>query len=92
MANYKLANQAKQDILKIYANGVETFGEKVAEKYFHELYNHFESISKNPFAFESVDHIKTGYRRCPCKSNSIYYRINQNVVEIMIIIGSQEMK
>lgn len=92
MDNYKLSNQAKQDIIRIYNYGVETFGEQIAETYFNELFNHFESISKNPFAFESVDYIKTGYRRCPCKSNSIYYRINQNIIEIMTIIGSQQMQ
>ena len=33
-----------------------------------------------------------GYRRCPCGSDTIYYRINDNMVEIMAIVGMQDLK
>jgi toxin ParE1/3/4 len=39
-----------------------------------------------------VDYIKAGYRRCPCGSDTIYYRINDNIVEIMAIVGMQDLK
>lgn len=39
----------------------------------------------------SVDYIKKGYRRCVCGVDSIYYRINQNIVEIMAIVGRQDL-
>jgi len=48
-------------------------------------------IAQRPFSFESVDYIKKGYRRCVCGSDSIYYRINNGSVEIMAIIGRQEL-
>jgi toxin ParE1/3/4 len=44
-----------------------------------------------PFSFESVDYIKTGYRRCACGSDSIFYRLNNGVVEIMAIVGRQDL-
>ena len=46
----------------------------------------------NPFAFESVDYIKEDYRRCICGVDSIYYRIRNNEVEIMTIIGKQDLE
>ncbi len=36
-------------------------------------------------------YIRKGYRRCVCGSDSIFYRINNDVVEIMAIIGKQDL-
>lgn len=63
------------------------FGVKQADKYFDAFFDNFELISKNPFLFESVDHLRKGYRNCPCQSDSMYFRLNEDVVEIMAIIG-----
>jgi len=38
-----------------------------------------------------VDHIKKGYKRCVCGSDSIYYKLNNDLVEIIAIIGSQDL-
>lgn len=46
----------------------------------------FTSDAQRPFSFESVDHIKPGYRRCVCGSDSLYYRIHGDMVEIMASI------
>ena len=45
----------------------------------------------NPYSFELVDHIRKGYRRCPYGSDSIYYKLNEGMVEIMAIVGRQEI-
>lgn len=91
MANYKLSNVAKNDLIRIYKYGVKYFGIKQADKYFHNFFNYFEIISQRPFSFESVNHIKQGYRRCICGVDSIYYRINNSEIEIMAIIGKQDI-
>jgi len=94
MANYRLSNTAKEDLIRIHHYGVRTFGEKQADKYFDSFFEYFDRISKSPYSFESVDYIKIGYRRCVCGSDSIYYIINGNdkVIEIMAIIGRQDLK
>ncbi len=92
MSNYKLSNEAKDDLIRIHHYGVEKFGEKQADKYFNAFFDCFEMIAERPFAFQSVDFIKQGYRRCPCGAESIYYRVVNDVVEIMAIIGRQELK
>lgn len=69
--------------------GVQRFGLKQAEIYFHTFFTHFEIIVKNPFLFEAVDFIKPGYRRCVCGVDTIYFKINSEVIEIMTIIGRQ---
>lgn len=91
MANYRLSNAAKEDLIRIHHYGVEKFGIIQADKYFNTFFEHFDIIANNPFSFESVDYIKEGYRRCVCGSDSIYYRINNSIVEIMAIVGQQDL-
>lgn len=92
MANYKLSHAAKDDLIRIYHYGVEQFGMSQADKYFDSFFKYFDIISQQPFAFESIDYIKKGYRRCACGSDSIYYRIDNGIVEIMAIVGGQDLK
>ena len=91
MAKYKLSNTAKEDLVRIHHYGVEKFGMTQADKYFNSFFEYFEIIAQRPFSFESIDFIKEGYRRCTCGSDSIYYRINNDIVEIMAIIGKQDL-
>lgn len=92
MAKYRLSNDAKEDLIRIHHYGVEKFGISQADKYFHSFFEYFDIISERPYSFESVDFIKKGYRRCVCGSDSIYYRIVNETVEIMAIIGRQDLK
>ncbi len=91
MMNYKLSNVAKQDLIRIHQYGVKNFGESQADKYFEGFFVNFELIAERPLAFESVDYIKQGYRRCVCGVDSIYFRINGEIVEIIAIIGRQDL-
>ena len=91
MAKYKLSNAAREDLIRIHHYGVKKFGMAQADKYFNSFFEYFDIITQRPFSFESVDFIKKDYRRCVCGSDSIYYRINDNVIEIMAIIGRQDL-
>ena len=91
MAKYRLSNDAKEDLIRIHHYGIEKFGMSQADKYFNTFFEYIDIIAQRPFSFESVDYIKKGYRRCVCGSDSIYYRINKDVVEIMAIVGRQDI-
>ncbi len=92
MANYRISNEAKEDLIRIHHYGVKKFGMAQADKYFESFFVYFDIIAQRPFSFESVDFIKKGYRRCVCGSDSIYYKINDGIIEIMTIIGRQDLK
>ncbi|WP_298507079.1 type II toxin-antitoxin system RelE/ParE family toxin [uncultured Maribacter sp.] len=92
MAKYKLSNSAKEDLIRIHHYGVKKFGMSQADKYFDSFFKYFDIIAQRPYSFESVDFIKNGYRRCVCGSDSIYYRINDDTAEIMVIVGKQDLK
>ena len=91
MAKYRLNNEAKEDLIRIHQYGVEKFGMTQADKYFNSFFKYFDIIAQQPYSFESVDHIRNGYRRCACGSDSIYYRIINGLVEIMAIVGRQDL-
>ncbi len=91
MANYRLSEAAKDDLIRIHQYGVRSFGEAQADRYFHAFFEQFDAIAANPYLYQSVDYIRQGYRRCVCGVDSIYYRIIDNTVEVMRIIGKQDI-
>jgi toxin ParE1/3/4 len=91
MAKYRLSNEAMDDLIRIHHFGIENFGISQADKYFDTFFEYFDIIAQRPFSFESVDYLKKGYRRCVCGSDSIYYRLNNDIVEIMAVIGRQDI-
>lgn len=91
MAKYRLSNHAKEDLIRIHHYGTQKFGMSQADKYFDSFFEQFEIIAQQPFSFNSVDYIRKGYRRCVCGIDNIYFRVNENVVEIMAIVGRQDL-
>lgn len=91
MAEFRVSNTVREDLIRIHHYGVKKFGITQADKYFESFFEYFEIISERPFSFESVDFIKKGYRRCVCGSDSIFFKVNEDIVEIMTIIGRQDL-
>jgi len=91
MANYRISNQAKEDLIRIHQFGVHKFGVSQADLYFNSFFEHFKLIAERPLSFETVAFIKPGYRRCVCGIDSIFYKLHENEVEIMTIAGRQDI-
>ena len=78
-------------MIRIHHYGVIKFGLVQADKYFEAFFECFNTIANQPFSFESVDYIKEGYRRCVCGVDSIFFKVNGDIVEIIAIIGRQNV-
>ncbi len=91
MGKYRLSEEAKDDLIRIHQYGVQKFGEVQADRYFSTFFDQFELIASQPLVYQAVDYIRPGYRRCVCGVDSIYYRIVDDTVEIMSIIGRQDV-
>lgn len=91
MAKYRLSNAAKEDLIRIHHYGVEKFGITQADKYFETFFEYFDMIAQRPYSFQCVDYIKKGYRCSVCGADSIFYRVKDDIVEIMAIIGRQDL-
>jgi toxin ParE1/3/4 len=90
--NLKISAGADSDLDLIYEYGFRQWGEEKADIYYDGLINHFSQLCDNPFIYAAVDEIRVGYRRSVCGMHSVYYRITNDDVEIMAIIGKQDTK
>ena len=91
MANYRINEDAKADLQRIYRRGVLEFGEEQADRYFDAFFERFDELAVQPYHYQAVDEIRSGYRRSVCGVDSIYYRIVDSTVEIMRILGQQDI-
>ena len=89
--NYKINQVAKDDLKRIYEYGFHNYGEAKADEYYQTFFDRFEQLVGKPCLYQTVDHIREGYRRSVCGADSIYYRINGDTIEIMRILGQQNM-
>ena len=91
MGTYRLTEDAKDDLIRIYRRGLREFGEVQADAYFNAFFERFELLADQPLAYAAVEDIRVGYRRSVCGVDSIYYRVQGEIVEIMAIIGQQDL-
>jgi toxin ParE1/3/4 len=92
MGSYKLSQQARADLKRIWLYGVKNHSQLRADHYHQGMLAHFAKIADQPYLFQAVDNIRAGYRRSVYGTESIYYRINGNTVEIMTILRSQDIE
>lgn len=90
MANYKLSEDAEADLIRIHQYGVKVHGEAQADAYYNAFFDHFEQIAEHPLIYPAVNYIRESYRRSVCGVDSVYYRIEDKIVEIMAIIRQQD--
>ena len=55
------------------------------------FFRHFVQLAAQPYLYPAVDGIREGYRRSVCGRDSVYYRVEADTIEIMAIIGRQDL-
>ncbi len=90
MARYELTIAADEDFEKILNFGIDTFGLDQALEYQNGMKRRFDELSEQPRRYAAVSHIRKGYRRSVYGSHSIYYRIEEQGVVIVRILGQQD--
>ena len=91
MPNYSLSKAAEKDFENIFNYGIDQFGLAQAITYQTGLKNRFMAISKNPFLYNAVPHIKKDYRRSVYGSHVIYYKVDKPIIRIIRILGRQDI-
>jgi toxin ParE1/3/4 len=91
MASYKVSPEAEADLYRIWLYGLEQWGLAAADRYNAAFFKHFEQLAEQPLLYPAVDDLRQGDRRSVCGSDSVYYRIEGQIVEIMAIIGQQDV-
>ena len=86
---YRISEAAEDDLFSIAEYGDIHYGEAQSDLYGQGLEQRFAQIAEQPYLYQSVDHIKPGYRRSNYRAHQIYYRMTDQGIEIMRIIGKQ---
>lgn len=87
---YRISETALRDLQEIKNYGSKNFGHKNAINYIKEIRNKIRLISRLPLIYQELDHIRPNYRRAIHKSHSIYFKIENEQVLIMRVIGMQD--
>ena len=90
--SYKLSPEAESDLYRIWLYGCQRWGADAADRYYAAFFERFEAIAANPQHYSSVDEIQKGYRRSVFGRDSVYYRVVGDEVEVMAIIGQQDLE
>lgn len=91
MADYWLTQAAEDDLLEIAEFGIARFGWEQVVRYRDTLKARFEQLAEEPEVYPRVDHVRAGYRRSVCGVHSIYYRQIGGDVEIVRVLGRQDI-
>ena len=89
-AGYRLSPNAQADLERIWFYGLEQWGVEAADKYYHAFLSHFEYLAEQPLLYP-VSSIRDNYRRSVCGRDSVFYRTDGPNIEIMAIIGRQDL-
>lgn len=89
MYQFKLSSLADEDLTRLLQWGITEFGLDAAIAFYDELIQHLYQIAENPLLYQSVDHIRSNYRRSTFKKNAVYYQIEYDIVLIQRILQYQ---
>jgi toxin ParE1/3/4 len=86
--DYKISQEANQDIENIWLYTFENWSLEQADRYFKLIMDEIEYISRKPEFGKDYSQVEKGYFCSRMKSHLIFYKINRKteVVEIIRIL------
>lgn len=83
---YIISKQAIVDLEEIWFYTVEKWSIEQADRYHSLIFDEVNFICRNIDAGKPMNHIRKGYRVSKVKSHLIFYRVVNDVVEIIRIL------
>ena len=87
MANYRLLRAAESDLDEIAVYTIAKHGVQQAKVYRDRLLKAFEAIAEHPEIGTGQNHILPELRRLVHESHAIYYRVADNEIVVMRLLG-----
>ena len=83
--NLIISVEATKDLEKIWLYTFENWSQEQADRYFNQIIDEIENITKDPSSGKDYKVVRKGYLGSKVKSHIIFYRINLKKKEIEII-------
>lgn len=90
MAEYKVAQRARADLIDIYDFTEGRFGAYQAEAYHAGLVRSFGLLADFPLIGQPIDEVAAGYRRFRFQSHLIFYSVKPDYVEIRAVVHAAQ--
>lgn len=93
MAEYRLTDRARADLIGTYDFTENKFGAYQADAYYAGLIRTFGLLADFPRIGQPVDELAAGYRRFRFQSHLIFYTERPEYIEIRAIVhGTQDIR
>jgi toxin ParE1/3/4 len=83
---YVISKKAVADLEEIWLYTVEKWSGEQADRYYFLIFDEINFICGNVDTGKSMNHIRKGYRASKVKFHLIFYRVTNDVVEIIRIL------
>jgi toxin ParE1/3/4 len=90
MAEYRLTDRARADLIGIYDFTECKFGAYQADAYYAGLIRSLDLLADFPLIGQSIEELATGYRRFRFQSHLILYTIRPEYVEVRAVVHSAQ--
>lgn len=87
---YTLRLRAQSDLESIWQYSFETWGVRQADHYLRSFVARFEWLAENPLLGKPRDDIKSGYRSFPEGQHVVFYKINQQQIDIIGVVHQNQ--
>ena len=84
--SYTISKKAVSDLELIWKYTAENWSVEQANRYYQLIFDEISYICKKPDSGRSISHIREGYRVPKAKSHLIFYRVVNNIVEVIRIL------
>ncbi|HEV8081445.1 MAG TPA: type II toxin-antitoxin system RelE/ParE family toxin [Chitinophagaceae bacterium] len=86
---FAISKKAVSDLEEIWLYTVRKWSVDQADRYYNLIFDEVNFICKNINAGKSMEHVRKGYRSSKVKSHLIFYRIQNNTIEVIRILHEQ---
>jgi toxin ParE1/3/4 len=90
MAEFRLTDRARADLIDIYDFTESKFGAYQADAYYSGLIRSFGLLADFPRIGQPVDELAAGYRRFSFQSHLIFYTVQHDSIEIRAVVHSAQ--
>ena len=83
---YIISKKAISDLEEIWLYTVEKWSAEQADRYYNLIFDEINYICKNSDAGKSMEHVRKGYRASKVKLHLIFYKVSDDMIEIIRIL------
>lgn len=86
---YKISNEAKRDIENLWLYTLNEWSIQAADRYVRLIMDEILYVADHPHSATDCSEIREGYYKTRVKSHFIFYRLNNETIEVVRVLHQQ---